>query len=219
MAAVLAPQLAPKERIIAAGPVPSIAERIGVTWHKVSVLDRKNADQFFGSLEQSDASFFLVLDEADSFLGASAYYSKPLQEFLRDGRNFGQGGLLIGHSVGEVSKSFINNCDIVMFGRSSVPGTTDWLRKYTRDEPYPVPEIVANLGEHQFLVYAPKETPKTVGIAKSDPTTGEINIHSIEEITGSQSARTDAESGAALQETRPGGGVQSGSAENRADKP
>ena len=165
MAATLAPQLSPPERIIAAGPVPAIAERMGVTWHKISVLDKSAADTFFRGLEKSDASFFLVLDEADSFLGASAWYSRPLQEWCRDGRNFGQGGLLIGHSVGEVSKSYINNCDVVMFGRSSVPGTRDWLRKYTRGEQYPIEDVVANLGPHQFLVWAPKETPQAIGIA------------------------------------------------------
>ncbi len=182
MAAILAPMLAPKERIICAGPVPTMAERMGVPWHKVSRLDKAGADKFFSGLERSDASFFLCLDEADSFLGASQFYSQPLQEWVRDNRNFGQGGLLIGHSVGEVAKSFINNCDVVFFFRSSVPGTRDWLRKYARGDMEEIDEVVANLHAHQALVWAPKQDPKCLGIAMADPKAGEIRIVSMEEV-------------------------------------
>ena len=184
---VAGPLGVPKERIIAAGPVPTIAERLGVPWYKVTRLDRKGADQFFSGLEQSDAHFFLALDEADSFLGASQYYCQPLQEWVRDNRNFGQGGLFIGHSIGEVAKSYLNNCDLIFFFRSSVPGTTEWLRKYAkRDIPGDdngdlIADIVTNLGPHQALVWAPKATPKCQGIAKANPETNEIQIVSIEE--------------------------------------
>lgn len=182
MAAALAPQLAPKDRIIAAGPVPTIAERIGVPWHKISRLQKKEADEFFESLERSDASFLLVLDEADSFLGASQFYSQPLQEWVRDNRNFGQGGVFIGHSVGEVNKSYLNNCDVIFFFRSSVPGTRDWLRKYARSDLADIDELVANLGDHQALVWAPKNDPKALGIARYDPDSGEIKIATLQEI-------------------------------------
>lgn len=201
MASVLVPQLAPKEKIICAGPVPTLAERIGVPWHKVSPLDRKGADRFFASLEKSDDSFFLALDEADAFLGAAAFYCKPLQEWVRDNRNFGQGGLLIGHSVGEVAKSYINNCDVIFFFRSSVPGTRDWLRKYAKGDMENIDEVVANLEPHQALVWAPKENPKCVGIAQADPKTNEIRIVTLEEVskewenrTGTPQEKTDVSS-------------------------
>ncbi len=183
MAAVFiqGPLAVPKERIIAAGPVPTIAERLGVPWYKVSRLDRKGADAFFSGLEHSDAHFFLALDEADSFLGAAQYYSQPLQEWVRDNRNFGQGGLFIGHSIGEVAKSYLNNCDLIFFFRQSTPGTREWLKKYASDEMADIDEVVANLGRHQALVWAPNQTPKCLGIAKANPETNEIRIVSIEE--------------------------------------
>lgn len=205
MAAIMVPQLAPKERIICAGPVPTLAERIGVPWHKVSRLDRKGADRFFSSLEKSDASFFLALDEADSFLGASAFYCQPLQEWVRDNRNFGQGGLLIGHSVGEVAKSYINNCDVIFFFRSSVPGTRDWLRKYARGDMDNIDEVVANLEPHQALVWAPKENPKCLGIAQADPEKGEIHIVTMEEVESEWANRTGTPRGATDASSADGG--------------
>jgi hypothetical protein len=182
MAAILASMLSPKDRMVCAGPVPTLAELMGVPWHRVSRLDRKAADKFFENLEKSDASFFLALDEADSFLGASQFYSQPLQEWVRDNRNFGQGGLFIGHSIGEVAKSYLNNCDLILFFRQSTPGTREWLRKYASDELPSIDELVANLGKYQALVWAPNHTPKCLGIAKADLARRTIRIVPITEL-------------------------------------
>ncbi len=181
-ASILIQMLSPKERLICAGPVPTMAERLGVPWYKVSRLDRKGADAFFTGLERSDAHFFLALDEADSFLGASQYYSQPLQEWVRDNRNFGQGGLFIGHSIGEVAKSYLNNCDLIFFFRQSTPGTREWLKKYASDEMEDIDEVVATLPKYTALVWAPNSNPKCLGIAKADLESKTIRIVPIEEL-------------------------------------
>ena len=180
MAAVMAPMLSPKERIICAGPVPALAERMGVPWHNVNVLNRPATNAFFSSLEKSDASFFLVVDEADSFMGAAGFYSRPLQELIRNGRNYGQGIMLLAHSIGETNKSFINNATLVLFARQSTPGSREWLRKYAKDECPDIDEIVASLEKHQFLFYGPEQTPKVMGIGMADPEEGTIKIVPLE---------------------------------------
>jgi hypothetical protein len=180
MAAILASMCSPRERLIVAGPVPTIAEKLSVPWHKVSTLDKKGASAFFGGLERSDAHFFLVLDEADSFLGAAGYYNRELQEWVRDNRNFGQGGIFVAHSVGEVPKSYLNNCDVIFFFRSSVPGVRDWLRKYARSDMPDIDEVVSHLGQYQALVWAPKSEPKCLGIAKANLEDRTIEIVDLE---------------------------------------
>ena len=183
LSATLAPMLAPKERIVCAGPVPTLAEKMGVPWYKVSRLDKRTAETFFGGVERSDAHFFLVVDEADSLLGAASYYCEPLREWIRDNRNFGQGGLMVGHSVGEVHKSFINSCEVIFWSRQSTPGTRDWLRKYASDDMPDIDEVVANLGKYQFLVWAPNHSPnKCLGIAKLDVESASIRIAPLEEV-------------------------------------
>lgn len=205
MAAVLVqgPLNVPKPRLIAAGPVPTIAERLGVPWYKVSRLDRKGADAFFSGLERSDAHFFLALDEADSFLGAAQFYSQPLQEWVRDNRNFGQGGLFIGHSIGEVAKSYLNNCDLIFFARQSTPGTREWLKKYASDEVEDIDEIVANLGKHKFLVWAPNNNPKCLGIAIANPETNEVRVVSLEEARVRPTEGAEAETSTTTKPTGP----------------
>ncbi|MEM0174322.1 MAG: hypothetical protein QXI16_07445 [Sulfolobaceae archaeon] len=98
---------------------------------------------FFGK------SFFLFLDEADSYIPS---HSLSIQKFfytfrwLKEGRNFSEGGILISQLVGQLNKqAFTNSQWLIQFNLNNVSSI-----KYLRSLGIPVKE---QLPPYHFMLY------------------------------------------------------------------
>jgi len=169
----------PKERIVAVGPIPVHASRLGVPWHNLSTTDRDAQETFFRNLlnaakkpySEGGHDVQLVLDEADLYFSQAGrtYGSPALQEIVNTGRNNGISQVLIARGTSDLAKNAISNSNVVFMARTNEPNLLDYAERFmgdTRPERQRMRYVIANLPTHVFLVYAPTATPKFQGFAK-----------------------------------------------------
>lgn len=170
MAATLAQRLplAPKDRIYCVGPVPSVANQIGVKWYNVPFPSkgpdaREECDAFFRNLNASNEQMFVILDESDLYMTGRGYGSPEIMEYINTGRNYGHGILCIARGSAEVSKNLLGTSNMILWGRVTEPNARDWAHQYMKGAVPDVDVVLQRIRKHEFLVYTPQDDPQYQG--------------------------------------------------------
>lgn len=171
LAGVLAqpPNLAPKERLICAGPVPTLANTLGVPWHNVSTTDKEAQEKFFHRLEATDEHLFLCLDEFDMYCTKHGYKSNGLYEYVNVGRNFGKGLLATARGTSDVSTNAIASSQLVAWFRTTETNLLDYIHRSLINFPGGPKEAVktvSTLDDHVCLLYQPMSRDQFPGFLK-----------------------------------------------------
>ena len=163
------PNFAPKERLVACGPVPALAYSLGVPWHNVSTTERDEMDKFFGKIEKSDEHLFLAIDEFDGYCTKHGYKSQALYEIMNFDRNFGKGVCAIARGSSDVSTNAIAMCDLVLWFRTTEQNLLEYIRKALKrfpGGPNEAERTVATLQKHVCLAYMPLSENQFPGFLK-----------------------------------------------------
>ena len=171
LAGVLAkpPNLAPRERLICAGPVPTLANSLGVPWNNVSTVDREEMDRFFKPIHQTDEHLFLAIDEFDGYCTKHGYKSTYLYQIVNFDRNFGKGVLAIARGSTDVSTNLIASSELILWFRTTEQNLLEYIRKTMRDFPGGAAEAVRTvreLGKYVCLIYQPLSETRYPGFLK-----------------------------------------------------
>lgn len=163
------PNFAPKERMRVAGPVPTLANELGVPWHNISTTDRDEQERYFGALHKTDEHLFIAIDEFDGYCTKHGYKSQALYELMNFDRNFGKGLLAIARGSSDVSTNLIAGMDLILWFRT----TETNLLKYIRNAltlfpggPKEAAHTVATLPKYVCLMYMPKADNQFPGFLK-----------------------------------------------------
>lgn len=163
------PNFAPKERLIAVGPVPTLANKLGVPWHNVSTTDRDEMERFFGPIHKSDEHLFVAIDEFDGYCTKHGYKSQALYEIVNFDRNFGKGTLAIARGSSDVGTNLIASSDLILWFRTTEQNLLEYIRKALRNFPGgrdEAAETVSTLPKYVCLVYQPLSEVQFPGFLK-----------------------------------------------------
>ncbi len=163
------PNFAPGERLICAGPVPTLANDLGVPWNNISTTDKDEMDRFFGKLHKTDEHLFLAIDEFDGFCTKHGYKSQALYEIVNFDRNFGKGTCAIARGSSDVSTNLIASSDLILWFRTTEQNLLEYIRKTMRNFPGGREEAVttvSQLPKYVALVYMPLSECQFPGFLK-----------------------------------------------------
>lgn len=164
------PNFAPKERLIAVGPVPTLANDLEVPWHNVSTTDKEEMDRFFGAINKSDEHMFLAIDEFDGYCTKHGYKSQALYEIVNFDRNFGKGTCAIARGSSDVSTNLIASSDLILWFRTTEQNLLKYIRATMRNFPGGPAEAertVSQLPKHVALMYMPTSEVQFPGFLKA----------------------------------------------------
>ena len=163
------PNFAPKERLIAAGPVPTLANDLGVPWNNVSTTDRDEMERFFGPVHKTDEHLFLAVDEFDAYCTKFGYKSQSLYEIVNFDRNFGKGTCAIARGSSDVSTNLIASSNLILWFRTTETNLLKYIRETLRNFPggrQEAEKTVATLPKHVALMYMPLSENQFPGFLK-----------------------------------------------------
>ncbi len=163
------PNFAGKERLIACGPVPTLANTLGVPWQNVSTTDRDEMERFFEKIEKSDEHLFLAIDEFDAYCTKWGYKSQSLYEIVNFSRNFGKGVCAIARGTSDVSTNLIASSDMILWFRTTEQNLLKYIRHAMRNYPGgpgEAEQTVSTLPKHVALVYMPLSDNQFPGFLK-----------------------------------------------------
>jgi ATPase family associated with various cellular activities (AAA) len=163
------PNFAPKERLIAAGPVPTLAHNLGVPWNNVSTTDKSEMDRFFKKVHDTDEHLFLAIDEFDGYCTKFGFKSQYLYEIVNFDRNFGKGTCAIARGSSDVSTNLIASSDMILWFRTTEQNLLEYIRKALRNFPGGREEAVktvSTLPKHVALIYLPSSDQQFPGFLK-----------------------------------------------------
>lgn len=153
-----APNFAPKERLIAVGPVPTLANTLGVPWNNLSTVDRDAQQSYFEKIHATDEHLFLAVDEFDGYCTRYGYKSQALYEIVNFDRNFGKGVCAIARGSSDVSTNLIADSDLILWFRTREKNLLKYIRETMKFFPGGSAEAertVAELPKHVCLMYMP----------------------------------------------------------------
>ena len=163
------PNFAPKERLICAGPVPTLANTLGVPWNNVSTTDHDEAERFFSKIHKTDEHLFLAVDEFDGYCTKHGYKSQSLYEIVNFDRNFGKGTCAIARGSSDVSTNLIASSDLILWFRTTETNLLEYIRKTGHNFPGGREELVktvSTLPRHVCLMYQPLSDVQFPGFLK-----------------------------------------------------
>ena len=163
------PNFAPKERLVAAGPVPTLANELGVPWNNISTTDREEMDRFFKKIHETDEHLFLAIDEFDGYCTKHGFKSQYLYEIVNFDRNFGKGTCAIARGSSDVSTNLIASSDLILWFRTTETNLLKYIRNTMRNFPGGPAEAectVSQLPKHVCLIYQPTGEVQFPGFLK-----------------------------------------------------
>jgi GTPase SAR1 family protein len=163
------PNFAPKDRLIAVGPVPTLANELGVPWNNISTTDRDEMDKFFGPIHKSDEHMFLAIDEFDGYCTKHGYKSQFLYEIVNFDRNFGKGTCAIARGSSDVSTNLIASSDLILWFRTTEANLLKYIRnglKFFPGGPSEAEKTIATLPKYVCLMYQPTAENQYPGFLK-----------------------------------------------------
>ena len=163
------PNFAPKERLIACGPVPTLANTLGVPWNNVSTTDKDEMERFFGKIHKTDEHLFLAIDEFDGYCTKHGYKSQALYEIINFDRNFGKGTCAIARGSSDVSTNLIASSNLILWFRTTEQNLLEYIRRTMRNFPGGRDEAVktvSTLPHHVCLMYQPLSDVQFPGFLK-----------------------------------------------------
>jgi hypothetical protein len=164
------PNFAPKERLIAVGPVPTLANELGVPWNNISTTDKDEMERFFSKLHKTDEHLFLAIDEFDGYCTRFGYKSQSLYEIVNFDRNFGKGTCCIARGSSDVSTNMIASSDMILWFRTTEMNLLKYIRNTMRrfpGGPAEAEKTVATLPKYVALVYMPTSENQYPGFLKA----------------------------------------------------
>ncbi len=163
------PNFAPKERLIAVGPVPTLANKLGVPWNNISTTDTDEQQRFFEKLHKTDEHLFLAIDEFDGYCTRWGYKCQALYEIVNFDRNFGKGTCCIARGSSDVSTNMIASSDMILWFRTTEANLLKYIRNAMRrfpGGPAEAEKTVATLPKYVALVYMPTSENQYPGFLK-----------------------------------------------------
>lgn len=188
------PNFAPKTRLIACGPVPKLANELGVPWNNVSTTDRDEMDRFFKPIHDTDEHIFLAVDEFDGYCTKHGYKSQYLYEIMNFDRNFGKGLCAIARGSTDVSTNLIAGSDLILWFRTTEQNLLNYIRKSGLNFPGGRDELVktvSTLPKHVALVYMPLSEVQYPGFLKV--VNGKLLMYPLPEETDDEVDRSETE--------------------------
>jgi hypothetical protein len=141
--------------------------------------------------EYPNGEVCMVMDEADLYFsqGARTYGCPALREIAHTGRGCFISQVYISRSPLDLTRSQRGLFNVIFIGKNTEPRAAEWWEDYTGIEGFS--EVLRDLPEHRFIVYATDRVPHVLGVAwvengaictkRWDPTPGDTEPESSSE--------------------------------------